>query len=72
MAGFHWYHQHKHHYTFETVKGGAFGFFVVEETKNNLETYPKSVQKWPNNDHEILLLIGKHLSPSPIFRNGTK
>ena len=72
MAGVHWYHPHKHHYTFETVKGGAFGFLVVEETKNKLETYPKSVQKWLNNDHEVLLLIGKHLTPSPLFGFGTK
>ena len=63
---------HKHHYTFETVNGGAFGFLVVEETKNKLERYPKSVQEWLNNDHEVLLLLVKNLNPSPIFGRGTK
>ena len=63
---------HKHHYTFETENGGAFGFLVVEETKNKLERYPKSVQEWLNNDHEVLLLLGKNLNPSPLFGGGTK
>ena len=37
MAGLHWYHPHKHHYTYETVKGGAYGLLLVEETKENLK-----------------------------------
>ena len=72
MAGVHWYHPHKHHYSFETVKGGAFGFMVVEETKNTLETYPKYVQKWLNDNNEVIILIGRHLNPIPIFGSGTK
>ena len=72
MAGLHWYHPHKHHYTYETVKGGAYGLLLVEETKERLKTYPKSVQKWLDDDHQVLLQVGKYLNPSPLHGLGTK
>jgi len=72
MAGLHWYHPHKHHYTYETVKGGAYGLLLVEETKESLKTYPKSVQKWLDDDHQVLLQVGKYLNPSPLHGLGTK
>ena len=72
MSGLHWYNPHKHNYTYETVKVGAYGLFLVEETKKRLKTYPKSVQKWINGDHQVLLHVGKSLNPSPLVVLGNK
>ena len=72
MAGFHWYHPHKHHYKYETVKGCACGLLIVEETKERLNTHPKYVRKWLDDDHQVLLHVGSHLNPSPLVGLGTK
>ena len=72
MAGLYWYHPHKHHYTYETVKSGAYGPFLVEETKMRLKTYPKSVQKWLDDDHQVLFQLRKALNPSTLVGLGTK
>ena len=72
MSGLHWYHLHKHNYTYETVKGGAYGLFLVEETKKRLKIYPKSMQKWLDGDHKVMLHVGKALNPSPLVRLVTK
>ena len=72
MYGLHWYHPKKHYYTYETVKCGAYGLLIVEETNKILKTYPKSFQKWLDDDHQVLIHVGKALNPSPLVGLGTK
>ena len=72
MSVLHWYHPHKHNYTYETVKGGAYGLFLVVETKKRLKTYPKSMHKWLDDHHQVMLHVGRALNPSPLVWLVTK
>jgi len=63
-SGMHWYHPHLHGFTFEQVRGRAFGPLFVEEIPEVKETYPVSIQKWLDN--EVLLQMSTDTVPGPM------
>lgn len=65
QSGMHWYHPHAHYYTFEQVRGRAFGPIFIDEPKERLASYPASIQKWLAN--EVLVQISIETVPSPIL-----
>jgi len=64
VAGMHWYHPHLHEWTFEQVRGRAFGPLFVDEPEEVKSTYPPSVQKWL--DSTIILQLSTETVPAPM------
>jgi len=64
MAGMHWYHPHAHEWTFEQVRGRAFGPLWVEEEPERFATYPPSVQEWLKST--ILIQMSSETVPGPM------
>jgi len=64
-SGMHWYHPHLHEWTFEQVRGRAFGPIFVDEYPEVLASYPPSVQAWLAN--EIFVQMSTETEPSPIL-----
>ena len=65
MSGMHWYHPHAHSYTFEQVRGRAFGLIFIDEPEERMASYPEPIQKWLSN--EVLVQVSIETVPSPIL-----
>lgn len=64
ISGMHWYHPHLHEWTFEQVRGRAFGPLFVDEAEEVTATYPPSVKKWLEST--ILVQLSTETVPSPM------
>jgi len=64
ISGMHWYHPHLHEWTFEQVRGRAFGPLFVDEEDEVTDTYPPSVKKWLEST--ILVQLSTETVPSPM------
>jgi len=71
MSGMHWYRPNAYQWSFEQVRGRAFGPIFIDEPADRKATYPLSIQKWLDN--EVLIQMSSETAPSPaMFGDGVK
>ena len=62
-VGTFWYHSHRHPLTSQQVSHGAYGLLIVDETEEQLSTYPQHLQNFLTKK-EILFQYGSILDKS--------